>query len=207
VEQGSDDLLATARARLDDTLATLTTNGDDPAMMLAARNAIVALGGLSRFAAPAGEMARAVSRTRDAVQGHLDTDPGEALAFPLLDSRAAALAEVVREHTDLSQLDAEDRTSWIEEAYELFAARDAADAWLFGAAALLRAIPAGDRRTNLERARERAVMAVARFDRALAPALTGLSPLREAARNALARARVDGGFARRAFYWVRVAEG
>jgi hypothetical protein len=206
VEQGSDDLLATARARLDDTLATLTTNGDDPAMMLAARNAIVALGGLSRFGAPAGEMARAVARTREAVLGHLGTDPGEALAFPLLDARATALAEVVREHEDLTRLDAEDRQSWVEEAYELFAARDAADAWFFGAAALLRAIPPGEQRTNLERARERAVIAVARFDRALEPALAGLSPLREAARSALARAPMDPGFARRAFYWVRVAE-
>lgn len=202
----SDDPLSSAKARLDDTLETLHGAANDPAMMLAARNAIVALGGLARFGASATEMARAVERTCEAVRKHLDPDPGEALTYPLLDARAAALAEVVREHGDLDRLDAEDRTNWLEEAYEIMAARDAADAWLLGAAALLRALEPGEQRTNLERTRERAVAMVARFDRALEPALVGLSPLREAAQHALARARADRSYVRRARYWARILE-
>jgi hypothetical protein len=203
----SGDPVSQAEARLDDTLASLHGAPDDPAMIMAARNAIVALGGMSRFGASAAAMARAVSRTSRAVHTHLDRDPGESLAFPLLDARATALAEVVRERGDLSRLDADDRASWVEEAFEILAARDAADAWLLGAAALLRALEPGDQRTHLERTRERAVAAIARFDRALEPAIHGLSPLRDAARTALERARSDRGYPRRARYWVRIAEG
>jgi hypothetical protein len=201
-----DDPLASARAQLESTLETLGGASNDPAMMLAARNAIVALGGMARFGATAIDMARAVARTGETVRRYLDNDPGEALAFPLLDARATALADVVREHGDLTRLDPDDQQNWVEEAYEIFAARDAADAWLLGAAALLRWLRDGgdEQRTHLERARERAVMAIARFDRALEPALAGLSPLRNAARTALARARADKGYARRAHYWVTI---
>jgi hypothetical protein len=197
-----DDLLSSARERLDETLGALSGAAIDPAMILVARNAIESLGALARFGAPVGEMARAVARTGEAVRRFLDRDPGEALAHVLLDRRAAALAEVVRERGDLAGLDEEDRQNWIEEAFEIFAARDAADAWLLGAAALLRWLEAGEERTHLERVRERAVAGVARFDHALAPALGGLSPLREAARIAVARARADAGYERRARYWT-----
>lgn len=203
-----DDPLSSARARLDDTLESLKgTAAGDPAMMLAARNAIVALGGLARFGAPPGDMSRAVLRTAEAVRRHLEKDPGEALAFPLLDSRANALSDVVRQHGDLDRLDPEDRQNWVEEAFEIFAARDAADAWLLGAAALLRWIQPGDRRTHLERARERAVGSVARFDRALEPALSGLTSLRDAAKNAVLRAKYDKGYVRRAHYWIKIIDG
>lgn len=201
-----DDPLELARARLDETLQTLSGAASDPAMILVARNAIEALGALARFGAPPAEMAHAVRRTGEAVQKFLDADPGETLAVVLLDQRAAALAEVVQQRGDLAQLDEEDRQNWIEAAYEVLAARDAADAWLLGAAALLRWLPPGDRRTHLERVRERAVAAVHRFDRALDPALSGLSPLRDAARQAIARARGDRGYVRRAHYWTRIAE-
>jgi hypothetical protein len=148
-----DDPLVSARARLEDTLATLSGNKNDPAMMLAARNAIVALGGLVRFGAGASEMAHAVERTGEAVLRFLDKDPGEALNFPLLDARATALSDVVRQHGDLERLDVEDRQNWVEEAFEVFAARDAADAWQLGAAALMRRFPTGTERSHLERAR------------------------------------------------------
>jgi hypothetical protein len=201
------DPLTVARARLDDTLATLSEGSNEPAMMLAARNAIMALGGMARFHAQAGDLAFAVARTGEAVRRFLDRDPGEDLCYPLLDARAAALSDVVREHGDLGGLGAEIQADWVQEAFEIFAARDAADAWLLGAAALLRWFPAGEHRKHLERARERAVAAIARFDRALEPALGGLSPLRDAAHEALERARTDEGYARRAQYWVRVLQG
>jgi len=201
-----DDPLASARERLEETLATLTGVETNPAMMLAARNAIVSLGGLGRFGATAADMAKSVSRTAGVVLRYLHRDPGEALAYPLLDTRAAALAEVVREHGDLANLGPDDRPHWIEEAFELFAARDACDAWLLGAASLLRAIEPCNQRTHLEKARERAVAAVARFDRALEPALGGLSPLREAAQRALERTRADTSYVRRARYWRRLVE-
>jgi hypothetical protein len=204
----SDNPLASAFERLDDTLETMTgAAATDPAMMLAARNTIVALGGIARFGATAGQMAASVARAGQAVRPFLDSDPGEALAFPLLEARAYALSEVVRERGDLSDLDAEDQPSWIEEAYEIFEARDAADAWLFGTAALLRWFEPGEARNNLERTRERAVAAMLRFDRALEPALRGLSPLRDAARNAIKRASTDKGYLRRAYYWARIIEG
>ena len=202
-----DDPLRSTREKLDDTLATLQGAANDPAMMLAARNAIVSLGGMVRFAAPAGEMARAVARTSEAVRRHLDRDPGETITFPLLDARAVALAGVVQQHGDLERLEPDDRQNWLEEAYEIFAARDAADAWLLGAAALLRAIEPGNERTHLERARERAVANIARFDRALEPALSGLSILRDDAKKAVVRAKADKGYMRRAHYWVKIIEG
>ncbi|MEI8255591.1 MAG: hypothetical protein WCJ30_07965 [Deltaproteobacteria bacterium] len=202
-----DDPLLSAREKLDDTLASLHGAANDPAMIMAARNAIVSLGGMVRFGSPAGEMAQAVARTAEAVRRQLVRDPGDTLAFPLLDSRAAALAAVVQQHGDLERLDPEDRHSWVEEAYEIFAARDAADAWLLGAAALLRCIEPGEERTYLERAREGAVAAITRFDRALEPALGGLSPLREDAKKAVVRAKADKGYMRRAYYWVKIIEG
>jgi hypothetical protein len=160
-----------------------------------------------RFGAPAGDIAYAVRRTVQAVRRHLERDPGETLMFPLLDSRAFDLSRVVGEHGDLDRLEPEDKQSWIEAAYEIFEARDAADAWLLGTAALLRALEPGDERTHLERARERAVVAIARFDRALEPALGGLSPLRDDAKKAVLRAKTDKGYVRRAHYWVRIIEG
>jgi hypothetical protein len=202
-----DDPLHSAREKLDDTLATLQGAADDPAMALAARNAIVSLGGMVRFGAPAGDIAYAVQRTVQAVRRHLERDPGETLMFPLLDSRAFDLSRVVGEHGDLERLDPDDRQSWIEAAYEIFEARDAADAWLLGTAALLRAIEPSDERTHLERARERAVSAITRFDRALEPALSGLSPLRDDAKKAVMRAKADKGYVRRAHYWVKIIEG
>jgi hypothetical protein len=202
-----DDPLHSAREKLDDTLATLQGAANDPAMMLAARNAIVSLGGMVRFGAPAAEMARAVARTSEAVGRHLDRDPGETITFPLLDARATALSQVIQQHGDLDRLEPDDRQNWLEEAYEIFAARDNADAWLLGAAALLRALDQGDHRTHLERARERAVAAIAKFDRALEPALSGLSPLREDAKKAVIRAKTDKGYMRRAYYWVKIIEG
>jgi hypothetical protein len=75
-----------------------------------------------------------------------------------------------------------------------------------GAAALLRFIEPSTERENFERARERTVASVARFDRALKPAIAGLSPLRDTARAALMRARGDKGYARRAWYWRTLAE-
>src|SRR5262249_44155571 len=137
----------------------------------------------------------------------LQRDPGDALTQPLLDARAAALAAVVQQHGDLDRLPPEDRQNWVEEAFEIFAVRDAADAWLLGAAALLRGLTDGNERSNLERVRERAVAAITRFDRALDPALSGLSPLREAAKNAVTRAKSDWSYVRRAPYWVRIIEG
>ena len=175
-------------------------------MMLSARNAVVALGGLVRFGAPAGEMAGAVAKTGEAVRKHLEKDPGETLMFPLLDARATALSEVVQQRGDLKHLYAEDRANRIEEAYEIYAARDAADAWLLGAAALIRWFPTGNVRMHLERARERGVAAIARFDRALDPALRGLSPLRDAAKKAVILARSDRGYVRRVYYWARIIE-
>jgi hypothetical protein len=201
-----DDPLSMARARLEETLGTLSGAANDPAMILVARNAIEALGSLGRFGVQPGEMARAVARTGEAVRRFLDRDPGETLALVLLDKRAAALADVVRERGDLAQLDEEDRQNWIEEAFEIFAARDAADAWLLGAAALLRWFEPGAERTHLERVRERAVIAIERFDHALAPALGGLSPLRETAKTAIMRARADKGYLRRARWWLGVLE-
>lgn len=176
-------------------------------MIMAARNAIVSLGGMVRFGSPAAEIASAVQRTAEAVRRHLQYDPGETIAFPLLDARAEALATVVQQHGDLERLEAEDRHSWVEEAYEIFATRDAADAWLLGAAALLRRIEPGNERGHLESARERAIVAIARFDRALEPALVGLSPLREDAKKAVVRAKADKGYLRRASYWVKIIEG
>lgn len=206
--EATDDPLASARATLDDTLASLTSEAaSEPAMIMSARNAIVALGGMARFGAPPLEMARAVERTGAAVRAHLEKDPGDALGYPLLDARATSLAEVVQSCIDLSNLDADDTQSWTEEAFELFSARDAADAWLLGAAALLRWFSPGDERTHLERARERAVVAIARFDYALDPALDGLSPLRDAAKTAVMRAKADKGYVRRAHYWKRIIDG
>lgn len=205
--EASDDPLSSARATLDDTLASLNGAVADPAMIMSARNAIVALGGMARFGAPPLEMARAVQRTGEAVRTHLVKDPGEALAYPLLDARATALADVVQSCGDLSNLDPDDTESWTEEAFELFAARDAADAWLLGAAALLRWFQPGDERTHLERSRERAVVSIVRFDYALDPALDGLSPLRDAAKKAVMRARADKSYVRRAHYWKRIIDG
>ncbi len=203
----SDDPLHSAREKLEDTLATLQGAANDPAMMLAARNAVVSLGGMVRFGAPAGDIADAVARTVEAVRRHLERDPGETLMFPLLDSRAVDLSRVIARHGDLDRLDEDDKQSWIEAAYEIFEARDAADAWLLGTAALLRALEPGAERTHLERARERAVAAIARFDRALEPALGGLSPLRDDAKKAVMRAKADKGYMRRAHYWVKIIEG
>ena len=84
--------------------------------------------------------------------------------------------------------------------------RDSADAWLLGASALLRSLQPGQQRDFFERCRERVVGSVARFDRALKPAMGGLSVLRETARVALMRARGDKGYPRRAWYWRVLAQ-
>lgn len=206
--QELDDPLASARARLEDTLDNMSSSAirADPAMLPAARNAIVSLGGLMRFGAPAREMAAAVVRTGELILPHLEKDPGEALMFPLLEAQARALSEVIEQHGDLGEMEEEDRTTWEEGAYELLSSRDLTDAWLLGAAALLRWLEPGDRRSNLERVRERAVLSVASFDRALAPALAGLSTLKEAAERAIVRAKPDKGYLRRAHYWTRIIE-
>lgn len=203
-----DDPLESARAGLADTLDNLASSAikADSAMLPAARNAIVALGGLVRFGAPPREMADAVVRTGELILPHLERDPGEALMFPLLQAQARALAEVIAQHGDLGDMDDEDRATWEEGAYEVLSSRDLADAWLLGAAALLRWLDPGAQRGNLERVRERAVHAVASFDRALSPALTGLSTLKDAAKRAIVRARTDKGYMRRAFYWVKIIE-
>ena len=202
----ADDPLAQAQALLDDTLETLGNGSEDPALLLAARNAVVALGGLVRFAAPVATLVDAVERTLAAIRPLLARDPGDTLMYPLLESRADALAEVVRTYGDLDRLEPDQRQDWLEEAYVIFNARDAADAWLLGTAALLRRIAPGTERAHLERTRERGVAAIVAFDRALEPALRGLSPLRDDAKKAVLRARVDRGYVRRAHYWVAIIE-
>lgn len=205
--EATDDPLGSARANLDDALASLAGEAaSEPAMLLAARNAIVALGAMARHGAPPLELARAVERTGTAVRPHLESDPEDALGFPLREERATSLAEAVQNCNDLSNLEGEEAQSWADEASEVLFARDSADAWLVGAAALLRWFSPGDERTHLERARERAVVSIARYDYALEPALGGLSPLRDAAKGALARGKSDKGYARRAHYWKRVLD-
>ncbi|MBL8680795.1 MAG: hypothetical protein JNK05_16570 [Myxococcales bacterium] len=202
----SDDPLFRARARLDELLQTLHAKRADKAMLPAARNAIECLGGLARFGASARDMSDAVEHTVGVLVPLLDRDPGDALCAPLLEQRAVDLTHVVAEAGDLAQLAEDDRESWCEAATETLGMRDAADAWLLGAAAILRRIEQGTERENFERARERTVAAVARFDIALKPAIAGLSPLRDTARSALMRARGDKGYARRAWYWRTLAE-
>lgn len=203
----SDDPLHRARARLNELLANLEGNGSNHAMLPAARNAIECLGGLARFGASARDMYDAVEHTARLLTPMLDRDPGDALCAPLLEQRAVDLSAVVREVGDLSNLDADDQESWAEAATETLGMRDSVDAWLLGASALLRWFQPSDERDHFERARERTVAAVARFDRALKPAIAGLSPLRDTARAALMRARGDRGYARRAWYWRTLAEG
>lgn len=175
-------------------------------MLPAARNAIECLGGLARFGASLADMADAVKQTATMLVPMLRQDPADALCVPLLEQRATDLVAVIHQVGDLSNLDPDDRESWIEAATETLGMRDSADAWLLGAAALLRFIEPGIEREHLERARERTVASVARFDRALTPAIAGLSPLRDTARAALMRARGDKGYARRAWYWRTLAE-
>lgn len=176
-------------------------------MLPAARNAIECLGGLARFGASAADMADAVGHTARLLVPMLNRDPGDALCAPLLEQRATDLVAVINEVGDLSNLALDDQESWSEAATETLGMRDSADAWLLGAAALLRFIEPGVAREHFERARERTVASVARFDRALKPAIAGLSPLRDTARAALMRARGDKGYARRAWYWRTLAEG
>jgi hypothetical protein len=207
VVDASQDPLHQARARLDETLSTLEDQGADPAMLPAARNAIECLGGLARFGANPRDMSDAVARTGTLLEPLLARDPGDALCAPLLEQRATDLAGVVSTAGDLAQLPEDDRDSWIEAATETLGMRDSVDAWLLGAASLLRWFSPGPARDHFERARERTVAAVLRFDRALEPAIAGLSPLRDTARGALMRARGDRGYPRRAWYWQRLAEG
>lgn len=202
----SDDPLHRARARLNELLATLEAKGAERAMLPAARNAIECLGGLARFGANPRDMYDAVEHTARLLTPMLDRDPGDALCAPLLEQRAVDLTAVVNEVGDLSNMDLDDQESWAEAATETLGMRDSADAWLLGAAALLRWLQPGDERDNFERTRERTVAAVARFDRALKPAIAGLTPLRDTARAALMRARGDKGYARRAWYWRTLAE-
>ncbi|MDP3279111.1 MAG: hypothetical protein Q8Q09_28220 [Deltaproteobacteria bacterium] len=202
----SNDPLHQARARLEDTLTTLEAQGANHAMLPAARNAIECLGGLARFGATAGDMAHAVARTGEAITRLLDRDPGEALCAPLLEQRAIDLAAVVTQMGPLETLASDDREAWTEAAVETVGLRDAADAWLLGAAALLRYIEPGPARDYFEQSRERTVALVARFDLALMQAMGGLSVLRDTAREALRRARGDRGYPRRAWYWRTLAE-
>jgi hypothetical protein len=151
-------------------------------------------------------MQGAVYRIGAVLEKLLDRDPGEALGAVLLEQRATDLTQLVTELGSIARLDADDRESWTEAATETLGMRDSADAWLLGAAAILRALPPGPQREYFERCRERVVAAVARFDRALKPAMGGLSVIRETARGALMRARGDKSYPRRAWYWRVLAQ-
>jgi hypothetical protein len=207
IVDASDDPLHRARARLDELLATLEAKRADHALLPAARNAIECLGGLARFGASVRDMYDAVDHTVNVLTPLLDRDPGDALCAPLLEQRAIDLSAIVAEVGDLSQLAPDDQESWSEAATETLGMRDSADAWLLGAAAILRRLEPSVEREHFERARERTVASVSRFDAALKPAIAGLTRLRDTARAALMRARGDKGYARRAWYWRTLAEG
>ncbi len=202
----AEDPLHNARARLEDTLRSVTSSKLDHALLPAVRNAIECLGGLARFGVSAADMQSATHRIGEVLVKLLDRDPGEALGAVLLEQRAMDLTQLVTELGSIARLDADDRESWTEAAVETLGMRDSADAWLLGASALLRSLEPGPQRDFFERCRERVVGSVARFDRALKPAMGGLSVLRETSRVALMRARGDKGYARRAWYWRVLAQ-